>query len=81
MKKLLFIFLSALVLVSCTESNLKSTPTSVIYARNGTGLTIEEYTIDGCQYIGYLHGSNCDWCTHKGNCNNPIHKLQKDTLQ
>ena len=36
--------------------------------------TITEYTIDGCQYIGFLGGdSRSNYLTHKGNCTNPIH--------
>lgn len=35
---------------------------------------VEVYTFDGCEYIGYLHAANADFLTHKGNCNNPIHK-------
>jgi hypothetical protein len=30
-------------------------------------------TIDGCQYIYRNSGEGCMF-THKGNCNNPIHK-------
>lgn len=80
MKKILFISLSFLILTSCTDSNLQSKSTTITFGTNGIPRSIEEYTIDGCQYIGWLHGNYSDWCTHKGNCNNPIHKLQKDTL-
>lgn len=44
----------------------------MIYSTNGN--YIETFVIDGCQYIGNLDGSENDWCTHKGTCNNPIHK-------
>lgn len=38
------------------------------------GTTVNEYTIEGCQYIGNLdNGYNAHYLTHKGNCNNPIH--------
>ena len=37
-------------------------------------VTITEYTIDGCQYIGCLSGDpRSNYLTHKGNCTNPIH--------
>lgn len=35
------------------------------------------YTIDSCEYLGYLTpvgGSNSCFLTHKGNCKNKIHK-------
>ncbi len=37
--------------------------------------TITEYTIDDCQYIGYLTKGDgrYNYLTHKGNCTNPIH--------
>lgn len=42
-----------------------------------TNVNITEYTIDGCQYLGYLSGDyrNC-YLTHKGNCNNPTHTVR-----
>lgn len=33
------------------------------------------YTLDGCEYIVVGYG-NHQWGTHKGDCNNPIHKRQ-----
>ena len=42
-----------------------------------------DYTIrilDRCEYIIYDEGHNWSWGTHKGNCNNPIHKCKCDTL-
>ena len=40
-----------------------------------TKCEITEYTIDGCQYLGYLGGdSRSNYLTHKGNCTNPIHQ-------
>lgn len=40
-----------------------------------TRVTLTEYTIDGCQYLGKLDrdGREC-YLTHKGNCTNPIHE-------
>ena len=40
-------------------------------------VTITEYTIDGCQYIGGLSGDpRSNYLTHKGNCTNPIHNKE-----
>jgi hypothetical protein len=45
----------------------------------GKGYVIK--TIDGCQYleVSSLIGANNGYysITHKGNCNNPIHRLDK----
>ena len=44
----------------------------------------EEKVIDGCQYIELSsYNGNGGWIkslTHKGNCNNPIHKPKSDTI-
>lgn len=32
------------------------------------GAPIEQYSIDSCEYIGFIKGGNRDWATHKGNC-------------
>jgi hypothetical protein len=42
---------------------------------------LDVYTIDGCQYIGHLMGSDHDVLTHKGNCTNPIHYSHKDSIK
>jgi hypothetical protein len=77
MKKVLLL-VSLITLVSCNEPNVTKTSTGIIINTNGSD--VEEITIDGCQYIGYFHGSNCDWGTHKGTCNNPIHQKSKVTV-
>ena len=33
-----------------------------------SGIMMRTYTIDSCEYIGSIHGSNGDVLTHKGNC-------------
>jgi hypothetical protein len=66
-----FIFYSSLLIcVSCTRGNeLKNENVFKNY---------EIIKIDGCEYIqygsshGYLH------VTHKGNCDNPIHKKDEN---
>lgn len=77
MKKIIFILILGLTLTSCLESNIDRKVTKTTY---GSGFELEEMTYDGCQYIGYFNGSNCDWGTHKGNCTNPIHKQSKVTI-
>ena len=38
-------------------------------------IDITEFIIDDCQYLGNLDGDNRNnYLTHKGNCNNPIHR-------
>ena len=39
-------------------------------------VSVYEYTIDSCQYIGEIdiHDTRGCYLTHKGNCTNPIHK-------
>jgi hypothetical protein len=40
-------------------------------------VTITEYTIDGCQYIGHVGGDpRSNYLAHKGNCTNPIHSIR-----
>ena len=36
---------------------------------------VTEYTYEGCEYIKVGYGKSI-WGSHKGNCNNPIHKGQ-----
>lgn len=38
--------------------------------------TMREVTYEGCQYMIANEGYNNCWCTHKGNCNNPIHQYK-----
>ena len=72
MRKLLITLVIGLTIVSCNEPNVNPKYTGTRYGEFGN--EIQEITIDGCQYIGQFYGSKSDWGTHKGNCNNPIHK-------
>lgn len=38
-------------------------------------LKVTEYTYEGCEYIKVGYGKSI-WGSHKGNCDNPIHKGQ-----
>jgi hypothetical protein len=70
MVKRLLILLS-LALCACETPNVEHKGTGFRYGSAGNEM--KEYNIEGCQYIGKIEGSNTDWLTHKGNCNNPIH--------
>lgn len=78
MRKLLLTLVIGLTIVSCEEPNVERKDTGIIYTDAGD--EVEEVVIDGCQYIGQFDGYNTDWGTHKGNCNNPIHKQNKVTV-
>ena len=78
MKKIFLTLLLGLIIISCETPNVDRKTTGSIYSR--AGYKIEEITYDGCQYIGFFHGSKTDWGAHKGNCNNPIHKENKLTV-
>lgn len=78
MKKIGLLLLLSVAIISCDDPNVTSKDTGVKYGV--TGRPLEELVIDGCQYIGQFDGSNTDWGTHKGNCNNPIHKQNKVTV-
>jgi len=83
MKKVLLL-VSLITIVSCNSNkdkvDFKTTKTLGTYGTTQYGREVQEITIDGCQYIGFFDGSNADWGTHKGNCNNPIHKQNKVTV-
>lgn len=38
------------------------------------GQPILMVVFDSCQYV-YFQNGNASWGSHKGNCNNPIHKI------
>jgi hypothetical protein len=42
---------------------------------DGRDISVGEYKIDSCEYIGNLGNDHTAcWLSHKGNCQNPIHK-------
>jgi hypothetical protein len=74
MKKL-FIALTLLTFTSCQDSNVETKATDFQFPNYLN--PIEIIVIDGCEY---LWG---DWgyatvLTHKGNCNNSIHKIKSE---
>jgi hypothetical protein len=73
MKKAL-IFL-AIAFVGCQEPNAMPTQrTGEFYNIEGEDRSVRVIIIDGCEYL-YLPSGQASWCTHKGNCNNPIHYI------
>lgn len=62
MKNLFFCGLLAFF-CSC-NSNVTVKPTGVKIE----GVIMQSYTIDSCEYIGYVKNTNQDFLTHKGNC-------------
>ena len=65
------LLLIAIGLSSCSEPSVDSTKTTHVirYGQN----PLEEIIIEDCQYL-YGDWANATVLTHKGNCNNPIHK-------
>ena len=72
MKKV-FIAVMLLTLASCHEANVEEESTGYVISADKRPLTI--VNIDGCQYLWGDWGRESIF-THKGNCNNPIHKLK-----
>lgn len=70
MKKAI-VLIAVIGLTACGQSSIKEMP-----QREETW-ELESFivfTIDSCQYIGKSIGTQYGILTHKGNCNNPIHK-------
>ena len=77
MRKLLLTLVIGLTIGSCETPNVDKKTTGYFYTEGGA--QIQEITVEGCQYIGYF-GGDASWGTHKGTCNNPIHKQTKVTV-
>ena len=73
--KTLFIAAMLLTLASCYESNVKKEDTGYVI-KAGAG-PIKIVNVDGCQYL-FGDWSHATVLTHKGNCNNPIHKFKSE---
>ncbi len=76
MKYLATILTASLLLSSCepVPNETKHVEKKNYYISN-LEVSITEYVIDSCQYIGRIGGdSRSNYLTHKGNCTNPIHK-------
>ena len=64
MKIKLMLGLALIILTGCVEHKYR--------AEDGTAYDI--VIIDGCQYLKFYSYGGHDAVTHKGDCNNPIHK-------
>lgn len=78
MKTITSISIFILVLTGCTKStqskqshNVETKPTEYNIGHNNA-LTL--LNVDGCEYL-YGPWGNATVLTHKGNCNNKIHKI------
>lgn len=58
------VLLVAVIFCGCEESTVKEDKSIAIIG----GVDVYTYTIDSCEYVGWLKGTNGDWATHKGNC-------------
>lgn len=72
--KLLTTILLCIILISCETKNTTVNHTDITIS----GRNLKIYTIDKCEYIGNVYGGQGDFLTHKGNCNNPIHKYENN---
>ena len=73
MKKLVILWV--LALFGCNESNVKTENTGYYVGEFVNELQVVE--IDSCQYL-FGDWGNATILTHKGNCNNIIHKLKSE---
>ena len=71
------ISVAGIFIFSCQSSTKTQPPIEQSYpVRVGDNqVSVHEYMIDSCEYIGNLHlDVRCRYLTHKGNCSNPIHR-------
>jgi len=75
MKKIqiILIVLVILTLTNCETRNADVHRTDVKI----NGKPFSTYIIDSCEYIGYIHSSQSDVITHKGNCKFCINRNKK----
>ena len=68
-----------LFLISCDEQprtkQIPQEPEVLSKESENYHLKVTEYTYEGCEYIKVGYGKSI-WGSHKGNCENPIHKGQ-----
>lgn len=73
--KRIFITLMLLTLISCSKSKSENATDTDVYL--GMTSPLQTIEIEGCKYL-YGDWRNATVLTHKGNCNNPIHKLKSE---
>ena len=74
MKKLIGI-LSIIMLLSCCDESKRNISVKEVNQAFYDKMVENTYTVifDGCQYVIFNHGRR-GYMSHKGNCNNIIHK-------
>jgi len=67
---LAFAMFMAITLLSCSSNNTQTVkgPEELNSDR------VTEFTYEGCEYVRIGFGERA-WGSHKGNCKNPIHKI------
>lgn len=70
--KIIFTVLMLITLLSCSQNGTNNSTDTGVSLGHTSALQIID--IDGCQYL-YGDWYNSTVLTHKGNCNNPIHKM------
>ena len=73
-------FLLGMILISCDQQPTKKLPEKPQELTKDPNtddhyIKVREYTYEGCEYIKVGYGKSI-WGSHKGNCDNPIHKGQ-----
>lgn len=71
MKSKLLIIAITIGIMGCYDVNVEHKRTDYVLREGRNPLTI--VVIDNCEYL-YGEWGNATVLTHKGNCNNPIHK-------
>lgn len=62
--KNIFFILSFFLLLSCETKNIEHKETNNVIR----GCPIEIYTVDSCEYIGYVYNGSGSFWAHSGNC-------------
>lgn len=69
MKKLILALLTIFMIIGCDRSKTDNSVIDENWTPSPEFTTFKVIRYEGCQYILYDRG-----ITHKGNCDNPIHK-------
>jgi hypothetical protein len=66
----------AVALTSCSNESSKKQEDPGVLSKDTENYynQVKEFTYEGCEYIKVGFGK-CVWGSHKGNCKNPIHKI------
>ena len=78
MKRTLTLLISSMFIIGCSER--RESKVGINVGDNPININFQVIKMDGCEYVYYGMGTNYGLFTHKGNCNNPIHKVKTDTV-